>query len=463
MISIRLAPRALVGALLAAAALAAPATATPVSVKLRVEGAHQTTFEEGVTTDGHTVTTASGGTHKCDGTNGGVNPTPGPSATAALDDGSMLGHFGWDGTYDSGFDDYLVSRIGPDTQTSSQFWALLVDSQFSQVGGCQQRVHEGDEVLWAFDGFSKQHALRLAGPGAATIGQPVSVHVTDGQNGSAIAGANVRGSLTGPDGRATLAFPQAGIYRLKAERSDSIRSNALVLCVDPAGADPCTSSDHVAPVILLNLPGRFASQGSRSRTIVVSWQGLDRTGSGVKSYTLQVRRVANGARHAANGWRTVVRRTALTSAHFRGGSGRAYEFRIRAFDRAGNQSSFDAGRVIIPVDDRDRRLFRFSHGWRRLHRRGAWGRQVMRSRRRGASARFRFRGRRVALIGRRLSRGGRLKVRVGGRVRVLRLRGRPRFRRVLFLSHGMRRGRHTLRLRAVGRGPVEIDAVAPIP
>jgi hypothetical protein len=318
-------------------------------------------------------------------------------------------------------------------------------------------------VLWAFDGFSKQHVLRLVGPGAATTGQAVSVRVTDGQDGSSVAGANVRGSLTGPDGRATVTFPQKGIYRLKAERADSIRSNALVLCVDPAGADPCTSSDHVAPVILLHLPGEFASQRSRSRTIVVSWQGLDGAGSGVKSYRLQARQTASGARRAANGWRTLVRTTTLSQARFRGRSGRAYEFRVQALDRAGNRSSFGVGRVIIPVDDRDRRLFQFSRGWRRLHRQRAWGRYVMRSRRPEAAARFRFRGRSVVLIGRRLPQGGRLKVSVGGRTRVLRLRGRPHFRRVLFVSRGMSPGRHTLRLRAVGGGPVEIDAVAPIP
>ena len=51
MISIRFAPRALLGVLLTASALAAPAAATPVSVKLRVEGAHQTTFEDRVTTE----------------------------------------------------------------------------------------------------------------------------------------------------------------------------------------------------------------------------------------------------------------------------------------------------------------------------------------------------------------------------------------------------------------------------
>jgi hypothetical protein len=432
-------------------------------VTLRVEGAHQTTFEDRITTDGHVVTTASGGSHHCDGTNGGANPTPGPAATAALDDGSRLGGFTWDGTYDSSFDDYLVSRIGPDSQTSSQFWALLVNSQFSQVGGCQQRVHEGDEVLWAFDGFSKQHVLRLAGPGAATTGQPVSLRVTDGQNGSPVSGANVHGFLTGPDGRTVATFPQAAIYRLKAERSDSIRSNALVLCVDPPGADPCTSTDHTSPQILLYLPGGLASERSRSRTLVISWQGLDGAGSGIKSYTLQARPVRSGVRPSANGWRTIVRRTPLTHARFRGGSGRAYEFRVQAFDRAGNRSSFNAGRVVIPVDDRDRRLFRFSRGWRRLHRRLAWGRYVMRSRSPGAKARFRFRGRRVVLIGRRLPRGGRLRVSVGGRTRVLRLRGHSGYRRTLFTSRRLRAGRHTLRLRVVGGGPVEIDAVAPLP
>src|SRR5438045_3948303 len=118
---------ALPAVLLAGGSLTAPALAAPAGVKLRVEGASRTIFEGRITTDGHTVTTASGGSHKCDGTNGGANPTPGPSGTAALDDGARLGGFTWDGTYDSGFDDYPVSRIGPDSQTSSKFWALLIN------------------------------------------------------------------------------------------------------------------------------------------------------------------------------------------------------------------------------------------------------------------------------------------------------------------------------------------------
>ena len=75
----RQAQGALAGVAIAAALFtAAPALATPVSVNLRVEGKSDTIFEGPVTTDGHDVTTTTGGTHKCDGTNGGSEPAPGP-------------------------------------------------------------------------------------------------------------------------------------------------------------------------------------------------------------------------------------------------------------------------------------------------------------------------------------------------------------------------------------------------
>lgn len=87
----------------------------------------------------------------------------------------------------------------------------------------------------------------------------------------------------------------------------------------------------------------------------------------------------------------------------------------------------------------------------------------MRSTRKRAVARMRFRGRRVALVGRRLAKGGRLRVTVDGRSRVISLRGRPKFRTVLFTSRRLRAGRHTLRVTTLGASPVELDAVAPLP
>jgi hypothetical protein len=457
--------RALPAVLLIGGALAAPAAqAAPAAVNLRVEGASSTTFEDRITTDGHNVTTASGGTHKCDGTNGGVNPTAGPTATGALDDGARLGGFTWDGTYDSGFDDYLVSRVGPDSQTASQFWALLVNSEFSNVGGCQQRVNSGDEVLWAFDGFSKAHALHLAGPSSAHTGEAFPVRVTDGNTGAPLAGASVGGAVTGADGRANVRLDTKGIYRLKAQRADSIRSNALSVCADPAGAEPCTSFDSSAPRVRLTLPGDLASDGSRSRTFAIDWLGDDgAAGSGVTTYDVQVRQTGDGVHAAANSWKTLVDNTVLTRAHYRGDPGVAYEFRVNAVDRAGNRSGFATGQVVVPIDDRDKRFLNLSRGWKRLKRKRAWGRGVLRSRRRGARLGMRFNGRAVALIGRKLPKGGRLRVSVDGHRKVLRLRGRSRFRSVVFRSARRATGIHTLRFKVLGRGPVEIDAIAPIP
>ena len=146
----------------ATAAVAAPAAAVaaPVSVNLRVEGVTHTIYDEQITTDAHAVTTQKGGTHLCDGTNGGANPSPGPTGTAALDDGARLGGFGWDGPFYDGFSDFAVERVGSDVATSTQFWGLLLNYDFTSVGGCQQRIAEGDQVLWAYDAFSARSQWR---------------------------------------------------------------------------------------------------------------------------------------------------------------------------------------------------------------------------------------------------------------------------------------------------------------
>src|SRR3954464_15854011 len=101
--------------LTAALALApAAAQAAPTKVKVRVEGATKTLFEGAVTTDAHPVDGGDGsGPQTCDGTNGGANPTPGPTATGALDDAAKLGNLAWSGKFDPSFSDFVVSKIGP--------------------------------------------------------------------------------------------------------------------------------------------------------------------------------------------------------------------------------------------------------------------------------------------------------------------------------------------------------------
>ena len=452
-------------ALLLIGACAPGALAAPAAPILRVEGASQTIFEGPVTTDGHVVTTESGGTHACDGTNDADDPVFGPTPTGALDDAARLGGFSWDGTWSDSFRDFLVTRVGPDRATMTQFWGYFVNYESPSKGGCQLTVKDGDEVLYAFDAFSKTHALKLTGPTAARTDEPVNVRVTDGGDGSPQAAASVSGSPTGADGVATLSFPERGIFRIKAERADSIRSNALVLCVDPPEADPCSSSDTVAPAVQWRLPGRLASDGGRSRTILLSWQAVDGAGSGVAHYSADVRELADGAGpgEVAPEWRGLLDRAPVNALHYRGEAGDAYQFRITAADRAANRGSVETEPVVIPVDDRSRRLWRLSRGWKRVRADAAWGRSVVRARRAGDTARLSFRGTQVALIGRKLAKGGRLRLTLDGRSKVLRVRGRSPHRSVLWTSRRLESGGHSLTIRTLGSGTVELDAVAPLP
>lgn len=443
---------------------ATTAVASPASVDLRIEGRNGTIFEGPVTTDAKTVTPSSGDNRRCDGTNGGGNPpgSPGPTPTTALDDGARVGNFTWDGTYDSGFNDYLVNRIGPESSGSSDYWGLFVNYESSSVGGCQRVVTPRDEVLWSRIGFSTSTALKLTGPASGTTGRPVTVRVTDGANGQPLSGATVGGAATGADGNAQLSYSEPGIYRLKAERPESVRSNGLSVCVDPPGADPCTSTDKAGPGVNVRLPGKLASARGRSRTVLVDWLGNDgEGGSGVTGYKLEVSEVSDGFAGAAqSGFRTLVERTPLTRFHFRGDAGSTYRFRVTAIDRATNRGAAESGLLSIPIDDRRLRL---SRGWKRVKIARAWGQRSVRSARKGATARLGFRGQRVSLIGRKLARGGRARVTVDGRSKIVGLRGKGRLRSVLFTSRRLPPGRHVVTVRSLGKAPIELDAVAPQP
>src|SRR4051794_15285108 len=361
----RLGRRSLAVALIGSAALAAPALAAPVAVTLRVEGSSATTFEGSVTTDGHDVTTASGGTHHCDGTNGGQAGGTGPVATAALDDASKLGRFSWDGRYFSDFDDFLVDRVAGDSATATQFWGVFVNGAASQVGGCQQRVKQGDEVVWAFDAFSKAHSLRLTGPGSTTTGRQTVVNVRDAATGAPIPGASVAGAGTGGGGNAAFTLGNPGGYRLKGGRAGPGRSNALVMCVDPPGAPACTSTDKSAPTLKLLLRNGFLFQSATSRTFFLSWQAQDGdTGSGVGTYDVDVRD-QQGAGKSASDWRPLARGISQPRVRFRGSPGKGYDFRVAAVDRAGNRSSYATAAVLVPIDERDKAVRR-SRGWRTI-------------------------------------------------------------------------------------------------
>jgi hypothetical protein len=214
-------------AVLTAMLASAPAHAAPATVKLRVEGKSKTIFEGKVRTSGQPVTGDETGPHTCDGTNGGANPTPGPTATGALASASEEGSFAWSGTWNEGFQDFVVNQIGPDAQTDTQFWGLAIDGKDPQVGGCQAQVETGDEVLWAYDLFAQKHVLLLSGARKTRVGRLYRVKVRDGRTDKPVKGATVGGERTNAKGVARMRFETRGAKRLKATRNGSLRSNQL--------------------------------------------------------------------------------------------------------------------------------------------------------------------------------------------------------------------------------------------
>ncbi len=229
----------------AALVAAAPAPAAPVSLNVRVEGSSQTLYEGPVTTDAKMLTKDGSGAHPCDGTNGGANASAGPTLTSAMDDGSIAGGFTWDATWDGGYQDFFISRIGPDTNTGAPdyqpYWGYFDNWVASQVGGCQQEVAAGDDVLFAYADYG-QPLLQLTAPARAATGESfqVTVQANDG-NGTrtpALA-ASVAGASTDSSGHATVSFADAGNHTFKATRSDAIRSNAATVCVYAPGSGDC--------------------------------------------------------------------------------------------------------------------------------------------------------------------------------------------------------------------------------
>jgi hypothetical protein len=295
-------------ALLAAAFALLPygsASAAPTTVQLRIEGSAATLFEGPVTTDGHAIDKGDG-PHPCDGTNGNANPTPGPTMTSALDDWSRSGGLPWGGTWFS-FGDFAIDRIGPDAAQlpTGPFWGYALNFVSSQVGGCQQRVNDQDEVLFAYDYFSKLHLLRLVGPARAVTGQPFQVTVTDGQTGSPIDGATVTGAAGPADaaGHATVTLGTPGVGSLKAERRDSVRSNRVQVCASATGAGDCgvppaqlgtpaagKVKDRVAPRARIAGP----RDGSRYRHGPRLLSGTAADDVGVTEIKLALRRHAHG-------------------------------------------------------------------------------------------------------------------------------------------------------------------------
>jgi hypothetical protein len=267
--------------------LPSSAWASPTEVGVRVEGQSETFFEGPILTEGHDVASATGNTeeHPCDGTNNKAHATPGPTPTAAgADTMGIIGET-FSGQWYPGYDDFLITRWGPEAEGESA-WHLVVNNVFTSIGGCQYELAAGDEMLWVYKEAGTEPLLALlpaapaytSGPrpltATAKLSQPFEVEVLEYPDNaedkppaaperagsSPLEGAEVvpvktsakgfesveSGDLatTGAGGKTSIAFTTAGWHRIRAislseGKEVAIRSNRLDVCVPPKGLSGC--------------------------------------------------------------------------------------------------------------------------------------------------------------------------------------------------------------------------------
>lgn len=219
--------------------------AQATSAYFRIEGGSEGNIFDGcIASDPRSITTPSGGTHKCDGTNNNANPNPGATLTTQLDQASNQEGFRYDGSYSATFVDYFITSIDVSTQTGNQYWGVLLDRVFTQGGGCQTQFSPAQEGLWAYDAFAPNRMFLSISPqyqvvrSGETSSVVLNVQNTNPNNGdtSPRAGATVGGStVSDASGNLQLTVPtEPGCYQYKAEVSNAIRSNAFYLTVLPA-------------------------------------------------------------------------------------------------------------------------------------------------------------------------------------------------------------------------------------
>jgi hypothetical protein len=279
-------------ALLITVTTAGVAWAAPTEVNVRIEGRSETLFEGPILTEGHEIEASSDTQERpCDGVNPNdpENTTPGPTPTAASVDAMSLIGETFDGQWYPVYDDYFITRWGPDREEQGMSWGVLVNNVFTSVGGCQYELRTGDEVLWAYNAFASKPFLALlpvaagyaSGTGPLTaiaeLGKPFEVEVLDYDDdkedvpplaperagSSPYEGADVSPVQTSAkgfeqvqtaspetvktdaDGKASITFTTPGWHRIKATavnakgEESAIRSNRLDVCVPPKGSTAC--------------------------------------------------------------------------------------------------------------------------------------------------------------------------------------------------------------------------------
>jgi len=216
--------------------------------------------------------------------------------------------------------------------------------------------------------------------------------------------------------------------------------------------------DTAAPVLsglTQALPSQIlATNTANTVKVDLRWAGTD-AGSGVASYQLQAS--VNGGTYAtislASATATTTQRT-LTI-------GREYRFRIRATDGEGNVSAYRSWPALTPGrHQEDSSLASYVGTWTTVSSASKSAGKARYATATTARARFTFTGRDVGWVATRTSSSGRADVYLdGSKVATIDLDGATtEYRRMVFRWHFSTTGTHTVELRPLGDGRVEVDA-----
>ena len=140
--------------------------------------------------------------------------------------------------------DFFIDTIAGQGAGTNQFWSLCLNYRPISVGGCQQIVKEGDQVLFAFaNSFGNENPtenyLRLYGPKVARANKPVTLTVTDGK-GAPVKDVTVKDTaagitgITNVNGQVQFTLSPLSRYAFKADNGTdlvSIRSTQHFLSV----------------------------------------------------------------------------------------------------------------------------------------------------------------------------------------------------------------------------------------
>ncbi len=225
----------------------------------------------------------------------------------------------------------------------------------------------------------------------------------------------------------------------------SVRVTVLPDALPPVVTAP---SSMLLPVVI----------GASTVRIRLAWTGSDPI-SGLASYEVQERR-------GSGTFATVLSGVAATAMDRTVRVGTTYGYRVRATDRHGNRSGWSTVTTVLPRRYQETTTAAtWSGTWSRSWTWRASGGTSRWTSSAGRRVKFVFSGRSIGWVGRRGPGAGRAEVRIDGvRVAIVSESAATlRYRNVVFARRLASGGRHTIEIRPLGNGRVDVDAFVTLP